>query len=159
MDAFADVIVLRTNATPEERFAIIEPDIDAIVRNWTTMDDLLPGIESSVERQLRSAERLDESAVRARLAERGLTEADVERQLRRARNAAHLIGGAETRYERVTRVGYVNRGGQAVISRTDEPGTVPGQRLFRLRCTACQHEYAVNGSDVYSCRCPRCQAA
>jgi hypothetical protein len=44
-----------------------------------------------------------------------------------------------------------------VIRKTDRTGSAPGQRVFILRCTVCNHEYGADGCDIYDRLCPKCQ--
>lgn len=56
-----------------------------------------------------------------------------------------------------TEIGFVNRNRQHVVRKTDLPGTDHGQRIYVLRCDACETEYGTNGSTIYLARCPSCQ--
>jgi hypothetical protein len=56
-----------------------------------------------------------------------------------------------------TQLGFVNPNGQTVIRRTDIPGTDHLQYTYVMRCTHCNHQYGVNGSDTHHRRCPNCQ--
>ena len=56
-----------------------------------------------------------------------------------------------------TNPGYENPNGQVVIEDTGKPGTDHNQRIYRLRCTLCNHEYGANGSDIHERKCPNCQ--
>ena len=80
---------------------------------------------------------------------------DVEDQIDRARHYASI--GADFRWERTTAIGFRNDCGQEVVLKTPAAGSIPGQRVYVLRCGACGHEYGANGSDVHSRRCPTCQ--
>lgn len=156
----ADVVVLRTSGPPNERFAIVRMDFQEIFSTWKSMDDFMPAVGKSVERQLRSAEAIDEPTVCRRLKELGMATEDIDRQLHRARNFVEFAAGWETtHYEHITRTGYRNEHGQTVIGKTDEMGTVAGQRLYTMRCYRCGHEYAVNGSETYRGRCARCDTS
>ena len=53
-----------------------------------------------------------------------------------------------------TKVGYMNRNRQQVIRATGLRGTDHGQSVYILRCADCGHEYGVNGSGIFQCRCP-----
>lgn len=56
-----------------------------------------------------------------------------------------------------TEIGFINRNRQQVARKTDLPGTDHGQRIYVLRCGACETEYGTNGSTIYLARCPTCQ--
>jgi hypothetical protein len=56
-----------------------------------------------------------------------------------------------------TEIGYVNRNKQAVMRKTDMPGTDHGQKVYVMRCDPCGAEYGTNGSTIYLAKCPRCQ--
>ena len=56
-----------------------------------------------------------------------------------------------------TKPGYVNRNNQVVVKKTDLPGNDFNQRVYRLRCGCCGHEYGANGSDIFQRKCPCCQ--
>ena len=54
-----------------------------------------------------------------------------------------------------TTPGYENENGQVVLSDTGFPSqTRTGQRIYRLRCRHCGHEYGANGIDVEKRLCP-----
>ena|SRR5471030_2381720 len=55
-----------------------------------------------------------------------------------------------------TAVGYENVNRQAVVQETGLAGNLPGQRLYILRCRACEHRYGANGCDIHLRRCPNC---
>lgn len=57
-----------------------------------------------------------------------------------------------------TNPGYKNPKGQVVMEDTGKPGTDHNQRIYRLRCTLCNHEYGANGSDIHERKCPNCQS-
>lgn len=57
---------------------------------------------------------------------------------------------------RTTELGFVNDNRQRVVERTGLPGD-HNQRLYRLHCENCHHEYGANGADIFERRCPRCQ--
>lgn len=98
---------------------------------------------------------LTEKALRAKLSEIGLDEASATAQIERARKVTAL--NAEVSWDRVTSIGSRNRDGQQVIRKTSREGSVPGQRVFILQCTVCDHEYGADGSDIYDRLCPTCQ--
>jgi hypothetical protein len=57
-----------------------------------------------------------------------------------------------------TTPGYKNKHGQVVISRTGFPSeSFPGQTIYHLRCSHCQHDYGSAGKDIHLRRCPRHQ--
>ncbi|MDP9193492.1 MAG: hypothetical protein M3P06_17505 [Acidobacteriota bacterium] len=56
-----------------------------------------------------------------------------------------------------TEIGFINRNRQEVVRKTDLPGTDHGQRIYVLRCGACETEYGTNGSTIYLAKCPSCQ--
>jgi hypothetical protein len=85
----------------------------------------------------------------------GLDETAVAMQIARARKLKDF--NALTSWEHVTTIGFRNREGQQVIRKTDRPGGAPGQRVFILHCTVCDHEYGADGCDIYDRLCPKCQ--
>ena len=60
--------------------------------------------------------------------------------------------------QETTQSGFINRNAQRVIRDTGLPGTDHGQTAYVLECEQCQHRYAVNGSDIFERRCPKCQS-
>ena len=44
-----------------------------------------------------------------------------------------------------------------MIRKTERDGNAPGQRVFILHCTVCDHEYGSDGCDIYDRLCPKCQ--
>jgi len=57
-----------------------------------------------------------------------------------------------------TQPGYVNRNGQEVVVRTDEPGNDHNQVIYVLKCHRCGERYGANGSDIFQRRCPHCDS-
>ncbi len=54
-----------------------------------------------------------------------------------------------------TEPGYRNPNGQVVISATGAPSaTHPNQRIYRLHCEHCGHEYGAAGIDIHGRLCP-----
>lgn len=53
-----------------------------------------------------------------------------------------------------TAIGYINRNGQTVISKTDTAGNDHNQLVYILECQTCHHQYGANGSDIHLRRCP-----
>ena len=59
---------------------------------------------------------------------------------------------------RTTDPGYRNPNHQEVLQNTGFPSdSFPGQKIYRLRCNGCSHEYGSNGCDIHIRRCPSCQ--
>ena len=56
-----------------------------------------------------------------------------------------------------TEPGRVNRNGQEVLFKTDEPGSLPGQRFYMMGCQGCHHRYKANGCDIWLRKCPKHQ--
>lgn len=63
---------------------------------------------------------------------------------------------SRTSSERTTDVGYENLNEQTVIRQTDLEGTLPGQKVYVLKCRRCGAEYGANGCDIHIRRCPQC---
>lgn len=59
--------------------------------------------------------------------------------------------------QETTRPGFTNRNAQRVIRAAGLPGPDALRTVYVLECEQCQHRYAVNGSDIFERRCPRCQ--
>lgn len=135
-----------------ERFAIVYPET-LIARTFPPR----PGEQwpDAVRRYFESNQLFTEANVRARLAEIGLDEAAVAMQIQRARTLTTF--NELTSWEHVTTIGFCNRDGQQVIRKTEREGSAPGQRVFILRCTVCDHEYGADGCDIYDRLCPKCQ--
>lgn len=59
--------------------------------------------------------------------------------------------------------GTVNRNGQLLLAKTDEPGTDHAQYIWLVSClrgpegVECGHVYGSNDSDFFQRKCPRCQ--
>ncbi len=68
-----------------------------------------------------------------------------------------MLDSEETPPGDTTRIGYKNRNGQVNLGPLNLPGTDHNQMLYRMRCEACQLEYAANGTDIFQRRCPHCQ--
>ena len=98
---------------------------------------------------------LTEAELRAQLAEIGIADTAADGYIERARqmrNWSHDFSAAH-----ITAIGSRNEDGQVVVRKTDLVGSMPGQRVFVLRCDWCGHEYGANGCDVHRCLCPHCQ--
>jgi hypothetical protein len=109
----------------------------------------------AVRRYFANGRLYTEDHLRVRLAEMGLDEAAASAQIHRARRLKDMnLGGS---YDHVTSIGFRNRDGQQVIRKTARPGSAPGQRVFILHCTVCDHEYGADGCDIYDRLCPKCQ--
>ena len=51
--------------------------------------------------------------------------------------------------------GFQNVNGQRVIEATGWASeSMAGQRIYRMRCVHCGHEYGSNGCDIHLRRCP-----
>jgi hypothetical protein len=135
-----------------ERFAIIHPET-MIARTFPPK----PGEKwpDAFRRYFESNRLFTEDRVRTMLTEMGLDETAVSMQIARARKLKEF--NALTSWEHVTTIGFRNREGQLVIRKTEREGSVPGQRVFVLQCTVCDHEYGANGSEIYDRLCPKCQ--
>jgi hypothetical protein len=135
-----------------ERFAIVHPET-MLARTFPPK----PGEHwvEAMQRYVASITLFTEAHVRVRLAEMGLDEAAVAMQIQRARKMRQL--NDLTSWEQVTSIGFRNRDGQCVIRKTEREGSTPGQRVFILHCSVCDHEYGANGADIYDRLCPKCQ--
>ena len=135
-----------------ERFAIIHPET-MLARTFPPK----PGERwpDAMRRYFESTRLLTEAVVRARLAEMGLDEAAASQQIQRARRLNEF--NELTSWDQITTIGFRNREGQRVIRKTGRSGSAPGQRVFVLHCTVCDHEYGADGCDIYDRLCPKCQ--
>jgi len=135
-----------------ERFAIIYPET-LIARMFPPK----PGEawQDAMRRYFETNQLFTETLVRLRLAEMGMDEAAVAMQIERARSLTKF--NELTSWEHVTTIGFRNRDGQQVIGKTEREGSAPGQRVFILHCTVCDHEYGTDGCDIYDRLCPKCQ--
>jgi hypothetical protein len=135
-----------------ERFAIVQPET-LIARTFPPLPrEQWP---DAMRRYLSSNRLFTEADVRAKLAEMGFDETVVSLQIQRARKQREF--NERTSWDHITSIGYRNREGQLVIRKTEREGSAPGQRVFILQCTVCDHEYGADGSDIYDRLCPKCQ--
>jgi hypothetical protein len=135
-----------------ERFAIVQPET-LIARTFPPLPrEQWP---DAMRRYLSSNRLFTEADVRAKLAEMGFDETVVSQQIQRARKQREF--NERTSWDHITSIGYRNREGQLVIRKTEREGSAPGQRVFILQCTVCDHEYGADGSDIYDRLCPKCQ--
>jgi len=98
---------------------------------------------------------LTEKELRTKLGEIGIDEEAATAQIERARKLTAL--NSQSSWDHITTIGFRNREGQEVIRKTEREGRVPGQRVFILHCTVCDHEYGADGCDIYDRLCPKCQ--
>ena len=135
-----------------ERFAIIET-IKMIARTFPPK----PGERwpDAMRRFFEGEPLLTEADLRVKLAEMGLDEAAASQQIQRARRLKEF--NELTSWVQITTIGFRNREGQQVIRKTARAGSAPGQRVFVLHCTVCDHEYGADGCDIYDRLCPKCQ--
>jgi hypothetical protein len=145
-------VVLCVPMPQGERFAIIHAET-MIARTFPPQ----PGERwpDAVRRYVASNQLFTEERVRVQLAAMGLDEAAVSMQIQRARKLKEC--NERSSWDHVTAIGYRNREGQQVIRKTEREGTAPGQRVFILHCTVCDHEYGTDGCDIYNRLCPKCQ--
>ena len=136
-----------------ERFAIIHPET-LLARTFPT---LKPGErwQDTMRRFFEQQQLLTENDLRNKLRAIGLDDAAATAQIERARKTTALA--SEFSWDHVTSIGYRNREGQQVIRKTDREGSAPGQRVFILHCTVCDHDYGTDGCDIYDRLCPKCQ--
>jgi hypothetical protein len=135
-----------------ERFAIVDAE-RMIARTFPPR----PGERwpEAMRRFFKSSRLFTEADVRVKLAAMGLDESTVSLQIQRARRQKEF--NELTSWDHITTIGYRNREGQRVIRKTDRVGSAPGQRVFILHCTVCDHEYGADGSEIYDRLCPKCQ--
>jgi hypothetical protein len=135
-----------------ERFAIIQPET-MLARTFPP----LPREQwaTAVQRYLASQRLFTEDRLRVRLGEMGLNESAASEQIRRARKLDEM--NRHGSWDHITSIGYRNKEGQQVIRKTEREGSAPGQRVFILHCTVCDHEYGTDGCDIYDRLCPKCQ--
>jgi hypothetical protein len=135
-----------------ERFAIITPET-MLARTFPPK----PGEQwvDAVRRYFTSNQLYTENDLRIRLGEMGLDDAAASEQIQRARDMQEM--NRQGSWDHVTSIGYRNREGQEVVRKTEREGSTPGQRVFILRCTVCDHEYRTEGSEIYDRLCPKCQ--
>jgi hypothetical protein len=147
----SDFFVVKDPDAASERFAIL----------WRDTIPIGPQLWSLAEMRrvflalFRSLTFVSEPQIRADLANLGLSADDIEDQIDRARRM--VTSWDQTTWEQTTRVGYRNQHAQEVIRKTTADGTVPGQRIFVLRCSECGCVYGTNGCDIHLRRCPSCQ--
>ncbi len=136
-----------------ERFAIIYPEM-MLARTFPRPQ---PGEkwQDAMRRFFEQQQLLTENDLRIKLREIGLDETAATAQIERARKAISL--NTEFAWDHVTSIGFRNRDGQQVIRKTEREGSAPGQRVFILHCTVCDHEYGADGCDIYDRLCPKCQ--
>ena len=114
---------------------------------------------TAMAEHFRTQPSLSETEVRVELARRGLGDLEVDKWIGRARRTREMetrIGPGSFVWERITRIGYVNRDGQEVIRKTTRSGPAD-QRVFVMRCRVCGYEYGAYGCDVDIRLCPKCQ--
>ena len=135
-----------------ERFLILYPET-MLARTFPPK----PGERwpDAIRRFFEQQTLLTEKDLRTKLHEMGIDETAATAQIERARKQTAL--NTEFSWDHITTIGYRNREGQEVIRKTEREGSAPGQRVFILRCTVCDHEYGSNGCDIYDRLCPKCQ--
>ena len=145
-------IVLCVPMPEGERFAIIET-MKMIARTFPPK----PGERwpDAMRRFFEGEPLLTEADLRVKLAEMGLDEAAASQQIQRARRLKEF--NELTSWDQITTIGFRNREGQQVIRKTARTGSAPGQRVFVLHCTVCDHGYGADGCDIYDRLCPKCQ--
>jgi hypothetical protein len=145
-------IVLCVPMPEGERFAIIET-MKMLARTFPPK----PGERwpDAMRRFFEGEPLLTEADLRVKLAEMGLDEAAASQQIQRARRLKEF--NELTSWVQITTIGFRNREGQQVIRKTARAGSAPGQRVFVLHCTVCDHEYGADGCDIYDRLCPKCQ--
>ena len=137
-----------------ERFAIIHPET-MIARTFPPK--LGESWPDAMRRYFESNRLFTEDGLRSKLAEMGLDEVAASEQIRRARQMNEMNRQGSVSWDHITTIGYRNREGQQVIRKTEREGNAPGQRVFILHCTVCDHEYGADGCDIYDRLCPKCQ--
>lgn len=148
------IIILKLPGDGPERFVMID--------RQELFPALAPGQSASREEwmgnfaRLLAQPRLDESAVRQALLQRGFSARDIDDQLASARRKYSVMTSKPTSWEHITRLGYRNPDGQEIVRKTDVGGP-EGQRIYVLRCTVCGHQYGAYGIDADIRRCPACQ--
>jgi hypothetical protein len=135
-----------------ERFLILDPET-MIARTFPPK----PGERwaDAMRRFFADEPLLTEQDLRTRLRELGMDDVAANAHIERARKQTSL--NTEFSWDHVTTIGYRNREGQQVIRKTNREGSAPGQRVFILQCTVCDHEYGSDGCDIYDRLCPKCQ--
>ena len=135
-----------------ERFAIITPET-MIARTFPPKRG--ESWPEAMRRYFASNRLYTENDLRVKLGEMGFDETVASDQIQRARKMNEL--NERSSWDHVTSIGYRNREGQQVIRKTVREGSAPGQRVFILHCTVCDHEYGTDGCDIYDRLCPKCQ--
>jgi hypothetical protein len=128
-------------------------------RLWSQEASAVEDWMAAVQRHFAALPRLSHAEVRLQLSGRGLSAAEIDAQLQRARKMTTLLAAAPALgppFQHITRIGYRNREGQEVVRKTDRSGP-DNQRVFVMRCHVCGHEYGAYGCDADIRRCPSCQ--
>jgi len=135
-----------------ERFAIVNPETMLARTFPPRAGESWP---EAMRRYVAGSRLYSEEDLRLKLGEMGIDETAASEQIQRARKMKDM--NERTSWEHVTSIGYRNREGQLVIRKTEREGSAPGQRVFILQCTVCDHEYGADGCDIYDRLCPKCQ--
>jgi hypothetical protein len=149
-----EFVVLSFERPEGERFAIFHRAdwlVAASPSQWGSPATLTEAMEHFV----RSLELMTEESIRVRLQGMGLAGDAIANYIMRARNLREMSKGAS--WEVVTAPSYRNEDGQVVVARTSRTGGDPAQRVFRMRCSVCQHEYGTYGAEIPHRLCPNCQ--
>jgi hypothetical protein len=147
----SDFFVVTDPDADSERFAILWRDTIPIGAHlWSPVETRRVFLA-----YFRSLTFVSEPQIRADLAKMGLPTDDIEDQIDRARRM--VTSEDQITWEQTTKVGYRNEHAQEVIRKTTAGGTIPGQRIFVLRCSECGYVYEANGCDVHLRTCPSCQ--
>ncbi len=170
------VFVASTDTPDGERFWVVQPEALPGARRgtfaspsdamsaWSRLnpEERRQSLQEAWQRYLQSVTLLTEPDIRRLLTEEGLSADAVDAHVEHARTARvntmrWIAAGESFVWETTTAVGYRNPDGQAVVRRTELPGTRLYQRIVALQCEHCGHEYGADGCDVHNRRCPNCQ--
>jgi hypothetical protein len=153
--SYPEFVVLSFERPEGERFAIFRRDDWLLAASPSQWGGLPMTLMEAMEKFVHSLELITEESIRARLEDMGLAGDAISNHIVRARNMREMNKGGS--WEVVTAPGYRNEDGQVVVERTSRTGGEPAQRVFKMRCSVCGHEYGTYGAEIPHRLCPHCQ--
>ena len=156
------LVVVSTLQAEGERFLVVDADlrtdfVERFARAWVTepAEERVRAFQQGWTDFLLGRDVFTEADARLQLAHRGLAAEEIEEKIVKARRFREWA--PESLAERTTAIGYSNAQRQVVIRKTNQPGLVPLQHVYELRCELCGHAYGAHGCDIHASRCPVCQ--